>query len=108
MLDNYPYLDIYYPYIDSMQTSELPLFEYRNSEKPITQDIERTLNSIFPQQPEITKAERSRGILGELSRDFTDAELRNIVSDFEYLSTQWIDKFEREIFSGITLSEILQ
>ncbi len=106
-----------------MEASELPLFEFNSSkqpisidnvnitspvEKPYIQNIEKALNSIFLQQQEPTKTERARGILGELSRQYTDEQLKNVVSDFEYLATQWLDTFEKQIFNGVTLSEILQ
>jgi len=125
VLDNYPYLDIYYPYIDSMQTSELPLFKLDSPElnsqnvtdyakenylpTPIqTTSIEKALSAIFPTSQELTKSERARGVIGEASREFTDEQLTNLVSDFEFLACSWLDIFERQTYGGKTLGEILQ
>lgn len=105
-----------------MQTSELSLFPIEN-QTTFTQNagapketvnlrndpssLETALNSIFPSIEEISKSDRARGTLGPISREFSDEQLNNIVSDFEYLASFYLDLFERNIFDGKSLGELL-
>lgn len=72
---------------------------------PLNQ-LEHTLATIFPTNQEENKIIKARGILGELSRDFTDEQLGYLVTDFEYLVDTWLDLFERKMFEGKTLREL--
>lgn len=105
-----------------MQTSELPLFPIENKATYIPNTVqskeiiyprndpnslEKALNSIFPSIEEISKSDKARGALGSLSREFSDEQLNNIVSDFEYLASYYLDIFERKVFDGKTLGELL-
>lgn len=73
---------------------------------PLNQ-LEQTLAAIFPTNQEENKINKIRGILGQSARDFTDEQLGYLVTDFEYLVDTWLDLFEKKLFQGKTLRELL-
>lgn len=48
----------------------------------------------------------ARKVLGTKYAHLTNEEVRNIVAKFDYLTNAWLDKKEREIFKGKTVSEL--
>jgi hypothetical protein len=72
------------------------------------QNLEQTLNSIFPNSREENKLERARVILGEAAKDQTDEELKIFVTEIQYLIDTWLDIFEQEVFGGLTLKQLLK
>lgn len=70
--------------------------------------VSETLDLMFPEQKrqdrDLAKAKEA---LGEPSSEFTDAQIREIVTDIDYLVTSWLDDFERSIFDGQTLKELV-
>lgn len=70
--------------------------------------VEQKLKEIFPeQQCEEKNIKRAKDILGEIGEEFNLEELRDITSEIQYLVSSWLDDFEREIFNGLTLRELL-
>lgn len=53
------------------------------------------------------KVEKAREILGILATDLSDEELKAIVTEMQFLVDSWLDEFEKEIFDGKTLTELL-
>jgi hypothetical protein len=45
--------------------------------------------------------------LGEVSRNFSDEQMLVIISEFQFLIETWLDEYEKEVFKGMTLKEIL-
>lgn len=71
-------------------------------------DINKSLDELFPeQQHDGKKIQKAKQILGSLVNDFTDEQLKYTVSEVEYLTESWLDEFERQIFEGLTLNELL-
>ncbi len=120
MLDNYPYLDIYYPYIDSMKSSELPLFEYENdliriptgknlsentlsklpSSSECSEGIYEQVNYYFQNQDlDLRNIDFMRSILGETSSQIDDFELSNYATEVQCLVDEWADEFEKQLFN---------
>ena len=73
---------------------------------PLNQ-LEKTLSTIFPDNKEESKVNKARKILGETAVSLTDEKIENIVTDFEYLIDTWMDLFEKNVFGGQTLKEIM-
>lgn len=69
--------------------------------------IENALNTIFPQQSEENKISRTRRMLGETAQTLTDGQIETIVIEFQFLIDSWLDEFERHVFNGMTLKEVL-
>jgi len=109
-----------------MQELELPLFSIRDSVaqlKPVVKErptnesyaysqnpqasIETALNNIFPQQSEENRIFRTRRILGMTAKTLSDGQIETIVTEFQFMIDSWLDEFERNVFNGMTLKEIL-
>lgn len=69
--------------------------------------LENILNSILPQQTEETNVIRTKRLLGETAKSFTDEHIECIVAEFQFLINAWLDEFEQEVFNGMTLKEVL-
>lgn len=70
--------------------------------------LEKTLSAIFPQPQEENKVQKARRILGETAINLTDEQLETNLSEFEYLINDWLDEFEKYVFEGKTLKEIIK
>lgn len=76
----------------------------RNNPKP----LEESLGALFPEQEYSDKDfQKTKEILGPLAKDLTTAELRDVIAETQYLISSWLDDFERDIFNGLTLNELL-
>jgi len=51
--------------------------------------------------------EKAREILGELANELSDEELKTTVTEIQFLTDSWLDEFEKIIFEGKTLNELL-
>lgn len=56
------------------------------------------------EQPDIDKA---RELLGKQSNDLSDDQLKDNLVEIAYLIECWLDDYERTIFKGKTLNELL-
>ena len=73
-----------------------------------TPPLRDSLRSLFPEQEHDEKdIKEAKEILGELAKEFSDTELKDLVAQIEYLAESWLDDFEREQFGGLTLRELL-
>ena len=135
MLDNYLYLDIYYLYIDSLIPISYTIME--NNKFIITEDkfippliqileeatpghsqedispkkpviiLKESLDNIFPEQEYDKRLQKAKEVLRALTSELSTQQLRDVVSEVQYLVSSWLDDFEREIFKGKTLKELL-
>ncbi len=66
------------------------------------------LNQLFPEQKyEDKSVKQARAILGDLTRKFSAEELQQIMVLLQYLTESWLDRYERDLFNGKTLNELL-
>lgn len=78
--------------------------------KPIavSPSSEKSIHDLFPEQEYEDKAiQRAKEILGKTASNFSKEEVRDLVAQVEYLVETWLDDFERDIFKGRTLNELL-
>ncbi|MEK6846753.1 MAG: hypothetical protein AABY16_01150 [Nanoarchaeota archaeon] len=69
---------------------------------------EASLNKLFPEQKrEDKQINRAKALLGELANEFTKEDIKDVIVQIQYLAESWLDDFERTIFEGKTLSELL-
>lgn len=74
----------------------------------VPQYITQSLNVLFPeQQYDEKRIQKAKEILGDLAYEFTDEQLQDVVAEIQYLTESWLDDFERKIFKGLTLKELL-
>ena len=119
---NYLYRDIYYLYRDRKDNvitmEKLQLYTNENyvnrinskGDLPIekqSETIVQTLDKLFPEQEREDKSIReAREILGSLSKEFDDQQLKDLIVKVQFLTESWLDDFERSIFKGLTLQEL--
>lgn len=73
-----------------------------------TQSIRKPLDELFPEQKyEEKDIQKAKEILGALANEFSTGQLKDIITEIRYLAECWLDDFEREMFSGLTLKELL-
>lgn len=66
------------------------------------------IRSLFPEQEyEEKNIQKAKEALGALADNFSKDEVRDLASQVEYLVESWLDEFERDIFKGQTLNELL-
>jgi len=51
---------------------------------------------------------RARSTLGKLNDAFTDDQVEKMATDFEYLINTWLTEYEKQVFDGKTLHEVIQ
>ena len=66
----------------------------------------------LPTQPSVVEQEdkqlqQVRKILGEIGKDLTTQELQTITTEFQFLVNSWLDSYEKLIFKGLTLQQLL-
>lgn len=92
--------EIVQPYLQPVGQST---FKYNQ-----TPTISQSLEAIFPEQKQADKRIKvAKDALGSLANQFTETELSDIITEVEYLTESWLDEYERNIFDGLTLQELL-
>ena len=71
------------------------------------QSIETAINNIFPSVTEDNKTLRMRKALGNTAQSLSNEQIETITTQFQFLIESWMDEFEKEVFSGLTLKEVL-
>ena len=90
--------------LDNITPKPIGAFPNENSSKSIGE----SLNALFPEQQREEKTiQKAKNILGDLTKEFTHDQLRDVISEIQYLTDSWLDDFERKIFKGLTLNELL-
>lgn len=69
--------------------------------------LEQAINAVFPQTSEESNIIRTRRILGKNAYSLSDEQIETIVAEFQFLANTWLDEFEKEIFKGLTLKQVL-
>ncbi len=69
--------------------------------------IEQALNSFLPDQSEENKVARMRKHLGKTAETLSNPQVETIITEFQFLIDTWMDEYEREVFNGLTLKEVL-
>jgi hypothetical protein len=70
--------------------------------------ITESLDVMFPEQKRQDKdLLKAKEALGELAKEFTEVELKEVITDVDFIVESWLDDFERELFKGKTMQELL-
>lgn len=91
---------------ESQTPPQAPSVEnYRTVEKQGTYD---KLNELFEDQnSQQRRVQEAREILGDSAKDLTDDQVFELVSNVQFLADIWEEEFEKEIFGGKTINELL-
>lgn len=83
-----------------------PFPNYQNHD--ISPSLNKSLDILFPEQLYDEKdIQKAKEILGPIAENFTSEQLRDAVTEIQFLVEGWLDEFERRIFNGVTLKELL-
>ena len=87
----------------------VPLVDSMSSNTKETHvSIRESLDTLFPEQQYDEKnIKKAKEILGVIGNEFSPVQFRDVVTEIHYLVESWLDDFEREIFDGLTLRELL-
>ena len=66
-----------------------------------------SIDDLFPEQRYDKRIQKAKELLGPLSGAFTADQLKDIVTEIQFLCESWLDDFEQTIFNGLTLKELL-
>jgi hypothetical protein len=73
---------------------------------PSSNALEKKLSEMLPEESNESKTvQNAKEILGST---YTTEEIKELITSFEYLTTNWLEEYEQKIFEGRTLKEILQ
>ncbi len=80
----------------------------RSAPETIHQSINVSLEKLFPEQQYYEKdLQKAKEILGDVVRELSPQQLKDTLVEIQYLVECWLDEFERNIFKGKTLRELL-
>lgn len=70
--------------------------------------LKQSLDTLFPEQVYDEKTvQRTKDILGTLASEFSAEGLKDTITEIQFLTESWLDDFEKKIFDGSTLKELL-
>lgn len=72
--------------------------------KSLIESVHKTTSLPCPSDRDIEKTKR---VLGQVASHLTDEELKTVTSEIRFLVESWLDDFERNVFEGKTLRELL-
>lgn len=76
--------------------------------KSKTTSISQTLDELFPEQERYDKdIILAKQALRDLAWELSPEQLKDIVTEVQFLCESWLDDFERTVFDGLTLKEML-
>ena len=83
---------------------ETPRFDLKYF--PRSDFLANSLNEMFPEQVQEDKTIlKAKEILGN---NYTIEEVKSLVASYKYLLTIWLEEYEKKVFDGKTLKELLQ
>jgi len=96
--------------METLRLQQYPAFE-TPQKIPVSynpqQSIETAINNIFPLASEDNKTSRMRKALGNTAQSLSNEQIETITTEFQCLIESWMDEFEKKVFSGLTLKEVL-
>lgn len=70
-------------------------------------DLDKAFKKAFITTPEETAIIKIRRNLGEKAKTFSDEQVLHISYEFQFLINEWLDEYEKDLFNGMTLKEVL-
>ncbi len=69
--------------------------------------IDQALQRVFSTTQEETRLQKARSMMGSSLYDVSDEDLEIYLTEFQHLIDDWFDSFERAMFNGATLKQVL-
>jgi len=70
--------------------------------------IDDALRAVFSTPVQETLLQKTRHIMGDTISELSDDELEVCITEFQHLIDYWFDAFERDLFDGVTLQQLLR
>lgn len=94
------------PVVSNEDVLNLPNLSSGSSFNP--QGTYDQLNQLFNDQNKQQKdIQEAREILGESAKDLADSQVYDLVNEIQFLVDSWLEEYERKVFDGKTLNELL-
>lgn len=106
-----------------MQPTELPLFQTQQYKVNVNNSpnefasqtlptnpfnvLDSSFNRIFSQNPEEKIVLQMRRMLGKKADTLSEEKVECLATEFQFLINTWLDEYERDVFEGMTLKEVL-
>lgn len=106
-----------------MQSTELPLLQTQQSKTNVNNSsneftsqtlptnpfsvLDSSFNRIFTHNPEEKMVLKMRRMLGDTATTLSDEKVECLATEFQFLINAWLDEYERDVFEGMTLKEVL-
>jgi hypothetical protein len=78
--------------------------EFPNNPQGTYDQINNLFNEQDQQQKTILEA---REILGDSAKELSDEQVYDLVNEIQYLVDSWLEEYEKKVFDGKTLNELL-
>lgn len=89
------------------QVSHIPVTQTPLSHHPHT-ILQNAFNDVFTSNSDLdSNIARIRRILGATAITLSDEQIETIISEFQFLIGTWMDEFEKDLFKGMTLQEVI-
>lgn len=73
------------------------------------QGVYEQINQGFQEQDEKQKSVlEAREILGKPGEELSDEQVYDLVNEIQYLVDTWLEEYEKKVFDGKSLNELLQ
>ena len=94
------------PSLETILKEATPSPQKQRSEIPKT--VKDSLDTLFPEQRyEEKNLQKAKDILGVVANELTADQLKGVITEIQYLVDSWLDDYERNVFDGLTLKELL-
>ncbi|MCL4384111.1 hypothetical protein M1116_01530 [Patescibacteria group bacterium] len=86
----------------------LPIDNFHDKLQSDQQGIYDQINHLLSSQDQQEKiVKETRNILGVTADILTDSEILDLANEVQYVVDNWLEEFEKQIFEGKTLTELL-
>ena len=69
--------------------------------------LDDALQRIFTTPQTETRLQKARRVMGYALDSTTDEDLETYLTEFQYLIDSWLDAYEKQVFDGLTLKQLL-
>ncbi len=81
-----------------------PPSEFQTNQQGTYEQINQLFNEQDQKENTVLEA---REILGESAKDLTDEQVYELVTEMQFLVDSWLEEYERKVFDGKSLNELL-
>ena len=83
-------------------------FPHSSTKITTPESITALLNALFPEQAQEEKElKQVKAILGNLTQTLSIDEIHILITEIQYLVNFWLDTYEKEVFKGKSIKDIL-